>query len=79
MRLFDKIVEYLILAVFNNWHLSFPGGQSSRLDSSASRHYVGTVAVDLPPATKNVSIPTIIYLSHRLICTLSVDLAVKFT
>jgi len=45
-----------------------------------SRHYIDTVAVDLPPTTKNLSIPTIIYSSHRLIiCNLSVDLVVTFT
>jgi len=41
---------------------------------NASRHYVGTVAVDLPSTTKNSSIPSIIYSPHRFICTLSVDL-----
>jgi len=41
---------------------------------------LGTVAVDLPPTTKNLSMPPIISSSHRLlICTLSVDLAVTFT
>jgi len=43
-------------------------------------HYIGTVAVDLPPTTKNLSILTIIASSHLLILyTLSVDLAVTFT
>jgi len=40
-------------------------------NSHASRHYIGTVAVDHPPTTKNLSIPIVILSSHRLIISLS--------
>jgi len=53
--------------------------RSSRLEQSASRHYVGTVAADLPPKTENLFFSTIISTSSILIYLFSlVYLAVTF-
>jgi len=72
----EILIKYLYQSMFNNTS-GYP-----QLRAGFGYLYIGTVAVGLPPTTtKNLSIPTIISSSHRLIiCTLSVDvLAVTFT